>query len=147
MEALAAYLHQLSILALAALLAAEFCLCHDEIQPGHVRLLARIDAAFLATAVLVFFTGAARMLGNGVWQHLTQPLFWLKMALFFTLGFLSILPTLQFMRWSRALALGQERVLGRPELRRARRVIGIELALLALIPLLAVLAGRGQATH
>lgn len=144
-EPFIAYLHFASILALAGLLAAEYFLCSEHLQPGHVRLLAQVDLAYLGAAVAALATGVVRLLwfAKGSAFYLHNPVFHLKIALFIAVGLISIPPTLQFMRWNRSLREGHMRVVSGADIARVRRLIGLELALLALIPLLAVLMARG----
>jgi putative membrane protein len=144
-EIFAAYLHLISIMVLAGLLAAECALCNEHLQPGHVRLLARIDAAYVATAVLVLSSGLLLLVGydRHVWSTLTHPVFWTKFGIFVALGAVAVYPSLQYQRWNRAITQGQERILTTRDIRRTRRVILVELALLALVPLLAVWLARG----
>jgi putative membrane protein len=144
-ESAFAYLHFASILALTALLAAEYFLCNEHLQPGHVRLLARIDLGYLAAAIAVLATGLIRL----IWFtkrpafYLDNPFFFLKIALFIAVGLIAIAPTLQFLRWNRALDDGRVRVLSGADIARVRRFVGLELLLLAIIPLTAVLMARG----
>jgi len=144
-EPVFAYLHFVSILALTGLLAGEFILCNEHLQPGHVRLLARVDLAYLGAAVLVLVTGIARLVwfAKGTGFYLGNPVFHLKLALFVAIGLVSIAPTMQFVRWNQALREERVRVLSGADIARARRFIGLELLLLALVPLTAVLMARG----
>lgn len=143
-EIFAAYLHFIAIMAFAGLLTAECLLCNEQLQPDHVRLLARVDVAYLATAVLVLSSGALLLIGydRHVWHTLTHPIFWTKFGLFVAIGLLAIYPSMQFQRWSRAIAAGRERILTTRDIRRTRRVMLVELSLLAVIPLLAAWLGR-----
>jgi putative membrane protein len=75
--------------------------------------------------------------------YLNNPVFYIKIALFVAVGLISIRPTMQFMRWNRALKTGQERILRDGDIAIARRYIALELVLLAFIPLMAVLMARG----
>ncbi len=145
MEAAAAYLHFFSIMLLAALLVTQFTLCSKNLQPPHVQTLARIDLGYLAAAALALATGLARLFvaGKGASFYLMNPVFYIKMALFLAVGLVSIVPTLQFIRWNRALKAGEGRVLRDPEIRTTRHYIALELLLLACIPLAAVLMARG----
>lgn len=145
MESALAYLHFASILALTGLLAVEFSLCNEHLQPGHVRLLSRIDLGYVAAAIAVLATGLIRLtwLARGPAFYLGNPFFYLKIALFIAIGLISIAPTLQFIRWNRALDDGRVRVLSGADIARVRRFVGLELLLLALIPLTAVLMARG----
>jgi putative membrane protein len=144
MEPAVAYLHFLAVMGVAACLGAEFFLCNEHLQPGHVRMLARIDFGYIVFAVLVFLTGLLAVLavGRGPWATLSQPLFWLKLAAFVALAVLSIFPTTRYSRWSRAIAAGEERILNGRDIIATRRMIGVELALLGAMPLLATVAAR-----
>lgn len=144
-EASFAYLHFVSILALAGLLAAEFFLCNEHLQPGHVRLLVRIDAGTLVAALAALVTGIIRFgwFAKGTAFYLGNPLFYVKIALFIAIGLISIVPTMQFQRWNRALREGQARVLSGKDIARVRRLLALELTLFALMPLAAVMMARG----
>lgn len=144
-EASFAYLHFVSILALAGLLAAEFFLCNEHLQPGHVRLLVRIDVGYMVAALAALATGVIRFgwLAKGAGFYLGNPLFYVKIALFIAIGLISIVPTMQFLRWNRALREGEARVLSGKDIGRVRRLIALELLLFALMPLAAVLMARG----
>jgi putative membrane protein len=144
-ESLFAYLHFLSMLTLAGLLAAEFFLCNEHLQPGHVRLLVRIDIGYLVAALAALATGVVRLaaFGKGAGFYLGNPLLYVKLALFIAIGLISVVPTLQFLRWNRALRAGETRVLSGQDIERLRRLIALELLLLALMPLAAVLMARG----
>lgn len=142
--AFVAYLHVLAILAFAMLLSAEFFLCNEHLQPGHVVLLGRVDLAFLCAAATVMVSGVASVLfvGHSPWRYLSSPLFWAKFATFFVLLVVSIYPTFRFIAWRRSLAGGRDRITSGREIHRVRRVIALELALLALIPLFSALVSR-----
>lgn len=149
MEAFAAYLHFLCVFALCALLAAEFLLCNEHLQPGHLALLLRIDVGYLAAVGLSLVTGFLLALADqkGAWFYFSNPLFWAKLALLLAVAGISVFPTLTFLRWNRALALGRERILGGREIVRVRRILASELALMASVPLVAVLVARVVPTH
>jgi putative membrane protein len=145
MEAAIAYLHFVSILALTGFLATEFYLCTGDLQPPNVKTLARVDLLYMIAAIVVLITGLLRVfaVGKGAAFYLQNPVFYIKLALFVAVGLISILPTLQFFRWNRALKAGEERILRDRDIATARRYIALELALLTLIPLMAVLMARG----
>ena len=100
MEAVAAYLHLLSLLTFAGLLAAQCMLCNEHLQPGHVTMLARVHHATLATAACVFVTGVLLLFGfsRGVWFHLTSPVFWIKLVLYVAIVVLTVYPMSQYLR-------------------------------------------------
>ena len=145
MEPAAAYLHFFSMLALSALLVSELVLCSRELQPPHVRALARIDVLYLGAAALALATGIARLLmaHKPSSFYFMNPVFYIKMALFLAIALISVMPTLQFIRWNRALKTGEGRILRDNDILTARRYILLELLLFTCIPLAAVLMARG----
>jgi putative membrane protein len=145
MAAAIVYLHFISASLVAAFLVTEFFLCTRDLRPAQVKTLARIDLYYLIAAVAVLVTGALRVFvaGKGAGFYLNNPVFYIKLALFLAVGLVSILPTLQFMRWNRALASIQKPAPREREIGSARRYIALELLLLTFIPLMAVLMARG----
>ncbi len=148
-EALLAYAHLLAILMMATFLASEAALCRKEwINPAVVERLARVDLLYGVSALAVLLTGAARVVWGmkGAAWYGTQPLLHAKVTLFIVIGLMSIVPTMRFLRWRKALrttgALPDEAAL-----RSTRRLVMIEAHLLVLIPLLGVFLARGVFTR
>jgi putative membrane protein len=144
MEPLLAYLHYLSIVVLGAFLTAELIVCRPPLGPAQVRQLPRLDIVFFAAALLALATGLLRLFlyAKGVAFYLPNPAFVFKMALYVTIAVVSIVPTRRFIGWRRALDAG-----GPPPdavaVFAVRRLLHVELALFALMPLAAVLMARG----
>ncbi|MFT4193107.1 DUF2214 family protein [Ottowia sp.] len=148
-EALLAYAHILAILMTATFLASEAALCRAEwLNAAVVERLVRVDLLYGISALALLATGLARtwwgMKGAG-W-YWSQPLLHAKLTLFVVIGALSIVPTLRFFRWRRALRATGVLPAG-AEVRATRRLVMIEAHLLALIPLLAVSLARGVGTR
>jgi putative membrane protein len=145
MDAAIAYLHFVSILSVTAFLVTELYLCSRDLQPPLVRTLAQVDFLYMLAAVAVLITGLLRLfaVGKGAGFYLHNPVFYIKIALFVAVGLISILPTRQFIQWNRAIKTGADRILRDSDIVTARRYIALELALLAFIPLMAVLMARG----
>lgn len=148
-EALLAYAHFLAILTMTVFLASEAALCRKEwLNPAVVERLARVDMVYGIAAIAVLATGLARTWWGmkGVGWYWSQPLLHAKVTLFVIIGLISIVPTVRFLRWRRALratgALPAEE-----EIRSTRRLVMIEAHLLVVIPLLAVFLARGVATR
>lgn len=148
-EALLAYAHILAILTMVTFLASEAALCRKEwLNPAVVERLARVDMVYGMAAIAVLATGLARtwwgMKGAG-W-YWSQPLLHAKVTLFVIVGLISIVPTVRFLRWRKALrttgALPTD-----AEIRSTRRLVMIEAHLVALIPLLAVFLARSVGTR
>jgi putative membrane protein len=144
MEPLLAYLHYVSIIVLGAFLTAELLVCRPGLGPEQVRLLPRLDIVFFAGAILALVTGLLRLFfyAKGVGFYLPNGAFHLKMALYLAIALISVVPTMRFIKWRRALDAG-----GAPPDAAAvagvRRLIHVELTLFALMPLMAVLMARG----
>lgn len=143
-EPLVAYLHYLSIVLTGGFLIAEMVVCRPGMTEEQRRRLPGIDVVFFVSALAALATGLLRLFfyAKGVGFYLGNPFFWAKMALYVSVAVLSIKPTLTFGRWKRALAAGS----GAPaadEITSVRRILHIEVALFALMPLMAVLMARG----
>ena len=137
-------LHYLSIILAGGFLVAELVMCHAGISNEQARRLASIDVVFFVSALAALATGLLRLFfyAKGVGFYTGNPVFWTKMALYVVIAALSIKPTRTFTRWKRASAERGAAPAG-DEIAAARRVIHIELGLLALMPLMAVLMARG----
>jgi putative membrane protein len=147
------YLHILSVMVVYAAVAAEYALLRGSVDADTIRSLATADAAYGLAAVGVFGTGVLQVLyvGKGLSYYLQSPVLWSKVVLFTLVGAASVYPTLTFLRWQ--AELDQEevpvtRLLGRPIPPRSaprtgvlRGIIGLELGLLTVLPLL------GSALH
>lgn len=144
MEPLIAYLHYLAIVLIAGFLAAEMVVCRPTLHAEQVRLLPRLDVIFFGGALLALATGLLRLFyyAKGVAFYVSNPFFGVKMALYVAIALLSIKPTATFLRWRRRLAESGA-LPPAAEIAAARRLIHIEVALLALMPLMAVLMARG----
>jgi len=144
MEPLIAYLHYLSIILLAGFLVGELVMCRAGMTTEQARRLAGIDAVFFASALAALATGLLRLFfyAKGVSFYTGNWTFWVKMALYVIIAVISITPTRTFLRWKRAAAERGTAPAG-DEIAAARRLIHIELGLLALMPVMAVLMARG----
>jgi putative membrane protein len=145
MEPLVTYLHYLSMISIGAFLTVELILCRPGLSAAHVRLLPRLDVGYFAAALLALATGLLRVFvyAKGWPFYASNPIFWVKMALYLAVALTSIAPTIAFIRWSRMLGAGSAPLPASDDVARVRRLVHIELGLLALIPLMAVLMARG----
>lgn len=141
---LVAYVHFVSIIALGALLCCELILLWSGVGVREAKRLALLDLGYLIAAILVLASGLLRLIwfGKSPTFYLHNPVFWIKLALFVAIGLISIPPTRRFLRWRRA-AIEAGSVPHPAEVALAGRYVAVELALLACIPLAAVLAARG----
>lgn len=143
-DAALAYLHFLSIILTGGFLVTEMVVCRPGMGPEQVRLLPRLDLLFFGAALAALATGLGRLAVGvkGLDFYLPNPAFHAKMALYLVIAGLSIRPTLRFIAWRRRL--DQAGDLPPPaEIAGVRRLVHVEVALLALMPLMAVLMARG----
>jgi putative membrane protein len=145
MEPIVTYLHYLSMIVIGAFLTVELILCRAALSAAHVRLLPRLDIGYFTAALVALATGLLRVFfyAKGWTFYLSSPFFWVKMALYLAVALISIAPTIAFIRWSRMLGAGAAPLPAPADVARVRRLVHIELGLLALIPLMAVLMARG----
>jgi putative membrane protein len=148
-EALLAYLHIAAILMVTVFLTSQAALLRTEwLNEAVVRRLARVDLIYGVAALLLLATGLARAYWGlkGAGWYWSQPLLHVKVTLYVLIGALSIVPTLRYRRWVKALRAGQ----GLPaeaEVRSTRKLVMWEAHLLVLIPILAVCLARGIGTR
>ncbi len=142
-----AILHHLLAFGLVGLLMAEWALMRDEPSAGKLPLLSRIDLAYGIVAGLLLAIGLLRVAYGvkGSAFYLGNLFFWIKLAAFAIAGGLSLKPTFAFLRWRRQH--GERQAL--PDTSQwlaMRRVIVLELHLLALVMICAALMARGIGT-
>ena len=144
-DAILAYLHFMAIFGLFVLLAKEVLLLKVGAANLDIDALAATDGAFGMTALIVLVTGALRAVfgvkGWAFYEH--NVIFHIKVGLFVLIGLISIMPTLSFLRWRKARRQDASFRVPETEWNRARRIVLIELRLLALVPLAAVIMSRG----
>ncbi len=144
-QALAAYLHYLSIFVLFALLSVEHVQFKLPLDLRRARSLIITDIAYGISAGVVLFTGLARVLwyGKGLDYYLGNSLFHAKVGLFILVGLISVAPTFAFLNWRNSLKAGEVPQVSARQARLVIMVIRLELLLLLAMPLLAVLMARG----
>lgn len=139
------FLHFTCAFILAGALSAEAFVLRLPVDAKVARLLLRIDLFYGASAAALVLAGIARVAwGAKGWEYYSaQPFFWAKIATFALIGVLSIWPTLAYLRWARASAVGADFPPDEQEARRVRRFVMAELHLLALLILFAALMAQG----
>jgi putative membrane protein len=145
MDALLAYLHYIAIFVLVAFLAAEMVLIRGALDPRSIRLLGRVDLVYFGAAMAALVTGFLRLVfgAKGAHFYLDAWPFYVKFGLFLAVGFISIQPTLTFIRWRRMLDRDPVWAVPEAERARVRRVLLAEVFLAAMIPVFAVVMARG----
>ncbi|MGL4233416.1 MAG: DUF2214 family protein, partial [Casimicrobium sp.] len=108
------------------------------------RFLPKLDAAYGIAALLLLIVGTLRVLYGikGSAFYTVNPVFWLKIAFFAATGLTSIIPTIAFVRWSRALKATNALPTSEQWVR-MRRLVTLELHLLAPVMIFAAIMARG----
>jgi putative membrane protein len=144
-DASVAYLHFLGIMCLLAALVGEHLLLGGDLDSKRTRQLVNTDLVYGIAVAVVLVTGLLRLtfFGKGIAFYTGSPLFHAKMGLFVAVVVLSLYPTKCFREMRRELRDGAAPRLGAAHRRRLTLFVRAELTGLVLIPLFAVLMGRG----
>lgn len=144
-SALFAFLHHAAAFLLVAVVTVELVLLRGELTVSSARTLLRMDSVYGLSAVVLLIVGFVRVFSTekGSEYYFHSGPFLAKLALFVVVGLLSIMPTVEFLGWRKALKEGRTPVLDDGKRRRLRMFIHIELTLLFLIMLFAALMARG----
>jgi len=137
-----AVLHHILVFGLVAMLAIERTLLKAPVIEA--RRLAGLDGGYGLTAVLVLAVGVVRVIwgGKGWAFYEANPFFWAKLAIFTVIGLISILPTIAFIKWARAMKADSNWQPDVEAVANARRWVGIELLLI--FPLVACAAAMAR---
>lgn len=145
-EALLASVHLVAILTLVVFLSSQAALCRTEwMSEAVVRRLAKLDMIYGITALVLLLTGIARIVwgAKGLTWYVSQPLFHLKMLLFFVTALLSLRPTFAIRKWLKALNVAG--TLPQPDsVRWVRKWIMVQAHLIPVIAVIAVFWARGM---
>ena len=140
-EILTRYAHFIFILIMTSALIGEALLLKPVMTRSDLKTMAKLDAVYGLSAVLLVAAGLTLWLGVGKpAEYYTQnPVFHLKLTLAVVIGLISIYPTVFYLKKSRGNDL-QEQI---PVPTGIQKAVILQIALLALIPMLAILAARG----
>jgi putative membrane protein len=145
MSTLFAFLHHLAAFTLVATLALEFVLLKQELNIANARRILVADAIYGMSAGLLVLVGLLRIFffEKGAYYYFHSVPFIAKLALFVTVGLLSIYPTREFVAWRKQLKNNHFLGPSDDKLRRIRLNIHIQLTGVVLILLFAAMAARG----
>ena len=139
-EIIVRYFHFLGIGVWVASLAGELVLLQPEMTRREINRLFQLDRWYGLSAIVVVGMGLTMWLGIGkpTEFYSNNPLFILKVSLAGLVGIISIIPSIFFSRHRKGLP--DEKI---PLPSHIIRLVRVELILMAMIPLLAILAARG----
>lgn len=144
-SALMAFVHHLAAFTLVSALAIEFVLIKPELTLRNARIIQVADMAFGISAAILLVVGLGRVFSfeKGAYFYFHTWTFLAKLTLFVLAGLISIIPTLEFVRWRADLQQGRVPVISAERKKTLRMIIHAELAAIILIILCAALMAKG----
>jgi len=137
--------HHVLIFALAAVIAFEVGVVKPGLTAQDIARVGKADAWYGILAVLILIVGFARAVfaakGWAYYSH--NHFFWAKIGTFALVGLLSIQPTVQYIRWRRALKNDPAFIPTDSAIKTVRRFLWLEVFFFALIPIFAAAMARG----
>lgn len=139
------YAHLLFIITIFCCLVAESMLVKATMSFKDVKKLSKIDGLYGFAAIMVVATGMLNWLslGKGDAYYNGNTFFILKFSLFVVVGLLSLYPTIVFLRTRKKHKSTKPAAIDFVAHKAVKRVIIVELAIMAVIPLLAELMANG----
>ncbi len=140
-----AFLHHAAAFLVVATLMVELVVLRQELTVASARSVLRMDMVYGIAATVLLVVGLLRVFytEKGSAYYFASGSFLVKLTLFIVVGLLSIYPTVQFMRWRKALREQQVPDFEAGTRRKVRMLVHIELTLLFVIMLMAVMMARG----
>ena len=133
--------HHLTIFALFGVLIVELVLVRKGMDADAIKRVANIDLWYgiLAGVIVAFGFSRAVFAAKGWDYYQHNAVFWAKILVFVVIGLLSVPPTLAYIRWRKtdAPAPSDSEIAG------LRRLLWLEVALFAILPILAAAMARG----
>ena len=145
MATLFAFLQHLAAFTLVSAIAVEFVLIRQELTASAARKLLAADAVLGAAAGLLFVVGLLRVFyfEKGAAYYFSSHAFMAKFSVFIAVGLLSIIPTVEFLSWRKALRAGQTPRPSEMKIALIRKILHGELIAVVIILLCAAVMARG----
>ena len=145
MAALFAFLHHIAAFTVFAALVVELILIREALTVGSARRLQIADMVYGISAGILIVVGLLRVFyfEKGAYYYFHTWTFITKLALFVIIGLVSIIPTLEFLSWRKAVKQGQAPSMSPERVRTLRSIIHWELAGIVAIILMAALMAKG----
>jgi putative membrane protein len=140
-----AIVHHLLIFLLAGVLAFEIGIIRYKHEREDILRVASVDNWYGILAVAIVVVGFSRAIfaAKGWAYHETNGFFWAKIAAFVAVALLSIIPTIQIIRWRRALTADSAFLPAASDIAGVRRFLWAQAVVFALIPAFAAAMARG----
>jgi putative membrane protein len=145
LPALIAFGHFVAFFALAAALVLELTLITESISVEIAKRIQRADRVVGMAAILVLVFGFLRVIyfEKGSDYYFSNTFFQIKLGLFFVAVLISLIPTMQFLRWNHELKQEIAPDLTSASVQRLKHIIHWELVLIGGIMLCASLMAKG----
>jgi putative membrane protein len=145
MTTLFGFLHHLLAFTLVSALAVEFILLGQELSLATARRIVLADAVLGAAAGLLLVVGLARVFffEKGAAYYFHSHAFMTKFSMFIAVSLLSIIRTVEFLRWRKPVRAGRVPAVSHEKLRFIKRVIHGEIGAVVIILLCAAIMARG----
>ena len=145
MSTLFAFLHHLCAFTLVSAVAIELVLIRQELTLSSARRLQVTDMVLGIAAGALLFVGLVRVffLEKGPDYYWHSHAFLTKFSLFVVIALVSIIPTMEFLSWRKAIGAGQVPVIDAKKRKLVAAVIHGELLGIVIILLCAAIMARG----
>lgn len=145
MATLFAFLHHASAFILFAALVVEFVLIRSTLTVESARKILRADMVLGISASVLLLVGLARVFHfeKGAAYYFSTWSFIAKLVLFLLAALISLIPTVEFMRWRTAVRAGQVPTVTPEKMKSLHSIIHLEMAAVVLIILFAAMMAKG----
>ena len=143
--ALISFGHFLAFFAMSAALVVQLLLLSEPTSIEHARRIRRASLVYGLSMIMIFIFGGLRVFyfEKGAEYYFHNLFFITKLAVFFLIALLHLIPTMRFISWGRALSQNQVPGLPDNESRWLRLIIHAELTGIGIILLCAALMAHG----
>lgn len=145
MAVLLAFLHHVSAFTLFAALVVEFVLIRGTLTVESARKIQVADMILGISAGVLLVVGLGRVFHfeKGAYYYFHTWTFIAKLSLFVIIALVSLIPTMEFLRWRTAVKAGQVPTVSPEKIKSIRSIIHYEMAGVMLIILFAALMAKG----
>jgi putative membrane protein len=145
MSTLFAFLHHLAAFTVVACIAVEFVLIRQQLTLASAKRLIATDALLGLSAAFLLVVGLLRVFyfEKGPDYYFSSYAFLIKLAVFLVVAIVSIVPTMEFLSWRKAVRVGQMPATDPRALRKVSMILHGELAAIVVILLCAAIMARG----
>jgi putative membrane protein len=141
-----AFLHHLCFVALFVTLTVEMVLLRQTLTVENARRLLTVDGIYGAFAAALLVIGLLRVFffEKGFAYYWSSHAFLTKLGLFIIVGILSIIPTVEFLKWRKDLKEGRVPLVDPARIKKLRQIMHFELTGLVLILFFAAWMAKGR---